>query len=106
MAKEDVLEFYGQDDFYETEIEDGLTALACDINEAGDYALISDENGAFLEDLAQPVVFACYTVEGSFLWSVTFKNSRQFMAVWQGDGDGGTGVAAVLEYRSKQKYYE
>jgi hypothetical protein len=57
-------DFFAALGFEEIEIEDGLTALCCETDEAGGYALVTDDGGAVPENLKQAVVFACYTPEG------------------------------------------
>jgi hypothetical protein len=82
MSKEIVLEYFTALGFEETDIEDGLTALFFELDEAGSYALVTDENGSFPETLPKPLVFACYSPAGAYQWSAMFKNSRKFQEFW------------------------
>ena len=82
MASQSVIDFYEDLDFEEAEIEDGLMAFFFELSPAGNYALVTDEDGSMPETLKTPIIFACYTDEGSFLWSTGFKNSYVFEKIW------------------------
>lgn len=78
----EIMEYYESLDFEETEIEDGLTALAFEFSQDGSYALLTNEDGAIPENLKQRIIFAYYTHDGAFQWSISFKNSYVFKDVW------------------------
>ncbi|MDF2499859.1 MAG: hypothetical protein K0Q77_573 [Anaerosporomusa subterranea] len=82
MQEESVLEFFQALGFEEIDIEDGLTALSVEFAPTGNYALITNEEGTLPEKLRQNLIFACYTPEGAYQWSVGFKNSYVFTEIW------------------------
>lgn len=82
MSTETVMEFYEALGFEETEIEDGLTAFSFEDTPDGSYALLTNDEGTMPESLKQTIIFAYYTEQGSFLWSVSFKNSYLLKDVW------------------------
>ncbi|MEG6584700.1 hypothetical protein [Dendrosporobacter sp. 1207_IL3150] len=82
MTNDNINEFYGQLGFEQIEVEDRLTALFIEVSPDGEYALVTDDNGVMPETLKQTVVFACYTSEGAFLWSTSFKNSYLLRDAW------------------------
>ncbi len=106
MSEESVFDFYGALGFEETDIEDGLTALACELDAAGGYALMTDDEGAIPATLKQRVIFACYSAEGAFLWSMGFKNSFVFREVWSRPQTPEEKLAAVQEHRASNSYYK
>lgn len=106
MSDENVLDFYHSLGFEEADIEDGQTALFCELDAPGNYALLTDTEGAVPATLQQPVVFACYTTDGAFLWSVGFKDSNAFKAVWNDVGTPAQKLEAVRKYREGIAYYK
>ena len=104
MARQDVLDFYQEDHFFEGDIEEGLTALLYEPEAGGDYVIVTDGNGEFPEDLDQEIIVALYREDGAFQWSVTVENSRQFREIWRREPLGG--VAAVEAFRRESPYYE
>jgi hypothetical protein len=100
-----VTDFYKPLGFEETEIEDSLMALACEFNTDGHYGLITDEDGAIPASVKQPIVFAYYTPEGSFLWSTSFKNSYLFQDIWSEEQTPEQNLAALQNYRKSKDYY-
>lgn len=101
MSRE-VMEYYNNLDFEETEIEDELPALSCEISAHGDYVLLTDEDGAMPATLKQPVLLAYYTAEGAFQWSVGFKNSYVFNDIWSGPKTPAQKIEALLKYRASK----
>lgn len=85
MSNDTLFDFYEQLGFEEAEVDDGLTALFQEIDADGGYVLITDEDGAIPDSLKQAVILACYSPEGSYEWSATFKNSQAFQAAWSSD---------------------
>jgi hypothetical protein len=77
-----VMDFFAALDFEEIPIEEGLTALSFEDGPDGEYSLITNEEGAMPESLETPVMLACYTKAGAFLWSTGFKNAMQFKEIW------------------------
>ncbi len=94
-------DFFAALGFEEIEIEDGLTALCCETDEAGGYALVTDDGGAVPENLKQAVVFACYTPEGAFMWSAGFKHADVFRDVWAKPATVAEKVDAVRKRREE-----
>jgi hypothetical protein len=105
MINESVMDFYQGLGFEETEIEDRLMALTCEFNVDGNYGLITDEDGAIPKSVKQPIVFAYYTPEGSFLWSTSFKNSYLFKDIWSGEQTPAQNIEALQKYREGKEYY-
>jgi hypothetical protein len=99
MSDESVLDFYEALGFEETEIEDGLTALLFEFASDDSYALLTNDDGKLPEILRQPIIYACYTPEGAFLWSASFKNSFLFKDIWSGAETPEGKQAAIQEYR-------
>lgn len=106
MSDESVLTFYEDLGFEETAIEDDLTALSLEVDPQGSYALITDEEGAVPETLKQAVVFACYTPEGAFQWSASFKNSYVFKDIWAGSQPTEQKLDAIQKRRENIAYYK
>jgi hypothetical protein len=104
MSKVSPKDFFQALNFEETEIEDKLMALSCEF-EDGSYGLITDEEGALPESVNQPIVFAYYTPEDSFLWSTSFKNSYIFKDIWSAEQTAEQNLAALLKYREDKAYY-
>ncbi len=99
MANQSIIDFYDDLDFEEAEIEDGLTAFFFEAAPDGNYALLTDEEGNMPETLKTPVIFAYYTAEGSFLWSVGFKNSSVFKEIWSMAAAPEQKLAAIQKYK-------
>jgi len=99
MASQSVIEFYEDLDFEEAEIENGLTAFFFELSPAGNYVLVTDEEGDMPETLKTPVIFACYTEEGSFLWSAGFKNSYLLKEIWSEPQTAEQKLNAIKKYK-------
>lgn len=99
MNGENVLVFYEELGFEETEIEDGLTALAVEVDGAGGYVLLTDDEGGLPASLRQPVVLAYYSPEGAYQWSSGFKNSFLFRETWSAAAEPAGRLAAVNRRR-------
>lgn len=99
----EVLEYYQNLNFTETEIEDGLTALAFDFAHDESYTLLTTEEGTLPTGLKQPVLLTYYSPEGAFQWSVSFKNAYVFKDIWSAAIDPEHKLAAVLEYRASRE---
>ena len=82
MNNTEVIGHYGPLGFEETEIVDGPPALIFESSPGGSYALLTDEEGAIPQSLRVPVIFAFYTPDDVFQWSVGFKNSYLFAEAW------------------------
>ena len=106
VSDENILEFYETLGFEETDIEDGLTALYLEIDPQGNYALITNEEGAVPETLKQAVVFACYTPEGAFQQSASFKNSYVFKEIWSSAQTVEQKLDAIQKRRENFDYYK
>jgi hypothetical protein len=98
MQEENVLEFLQALGFEEIDIEDGLTALSVEFGPEGNYALITSEEGTLPEKLKQLLVFAYYTPEGAYQWSVSFKNAYVFQDIWSTGESLGQKCEAVRQY--------
>jgi hypothetical protein len=98
LSSENVMDFYESLGFEETEIEDKLTALCFEEDAADNYALLTSEDGSIPLSLKQTVVFACYTAQGAYEWSTSFKNSYVFKDIWEGSQAASAKFAAVREY--------
>lgn len=99
MTTDNVMEFFVDLGFEETDIEDGLTALSFELDEEGNYALITDENGGVPQTLRQVLVFACYSSEGAYLWSASFKNSYLFQETWSENPEVDQKLLSIQKYR-------
>lgn len=106
MSNENVMEFYETLGFEETEVDDGFTALFFELAPEGIYALITDEDGAIPQSLKQSVILACYSPEGAFLWSTSFKNSYLFKDCWSEAPAPELKLDALLKYRESSGYYQ
>jgi len=49
--------------------------------------------------LKTPVIFACYTEEGSFLWSAGFKNSYLLKEIWSEPQTAEQKLNAIKKYK-------
>jgi hypothetical protein len=104
MNDENLIDFYGSLGFEEAEIEDGLDALLFELSPDGSYVLITTEDGTIPENLRKAVIFACYTPEGSFLWSASFKNSYLFKDIWSESSTPELKLNAVRKYRESNEH--
>ena len=77
-----IIEYFATLGFAEVDIEDGLTALCYEETPDSEYSLITDEEGSVPESLAVPLMLACYSPKGAFLWSTGFKNADHFKEIW------------------------
>jgi hypothetical protein len=77
-----ILDHFTPLEFEPIPIEEGLTALCFEDGPEGEYALITNEEGAMPELINNPLILAFYTANGTFLWSTGFKNLLQFKEVW------------------------
>ena len=99
QANSQVLDFFAVLGFEEIEIEDGLTALCYEESPEGEYALITDEEGSLPDSLKVPLMFACYSAEGAFLWSTGFKNAAHFKETWSNTHTYAEKLQAIQTYR-------
>lgn len=105
MNNDALLEAYEPFDFYETETEDGSTALIYEPSETDEYALITDADGTMPVDLEQEIIFAAYTADGAFAWSVGFENSHQFLELLNTHSKSDDLIELVKNYRANGDYY-
>lgn len=98
MPEENVMTFLQELGFEEIEIEDGLTALAVEFEPDGHYALLTNSEGLLPEKHQQSLVFACYTLEGAYQWSASFKNTTVFKEIWSGGESLDQKREAVQQY--------
>lgn len=103
--QQEVMEIYSALGFEEIEVEDNLTALFLETDESGNYVLITDEEGELPATLKQKVILAYYTAEGSFQWSVSFKNSYLFREEWLRHEALAERLAAMLAYREENERF-
>jgi len=106
VSDENALDFFETLGFEETDIEDGLTALFFETDPQGSYALLTNEEGAIPENLKQAVIFACYTPEGAFQWSASFKNAYVFKDIWSGAETPEQKLDAIAKRRESIDYYK
>lgn len=105
MDDNSLLEAYEPFDFYETEIEDGYSALIYEPLGKDDYVLITDTDGTMPVDLEQEIIFAAYTPDGVFAWSVGFENSPQFLDLLNKHPKSDNIMDIVKKYRDSGDYY-
>ncbi|SFL42610.1 hypothetical protein [Pelosinus propionicus] len=105
MSDNAVLDFYEPFGFYETETEDGCTALLYETLNNGDYALVTDGDGIIPEDLEQEIIFAYYTADGAFSWSVSFEDSHHFFELLGKHTESNHLIDIVKQYRDSGDYY-
>ncbi len=105
MNDNTLLEAYEPFDFYETEIEDGFTALIYEPIDNEDYVLITDVDGTMPMDLEQEIIFAAYTADGAFAWSVGFESSHHLLELLNSHPKSDNIVTIVKDYRDNGDYY-
>lgn len=105
MTGENIVEFYQALGFEATELEDGSAELFFVLDQEGKYATLTDDNGTMPQNLQQPVIFACYTPNDSFLWSTGFKSSFQFQELWSSGQTLTEKKDAVVKHRENTGYY-
>ena len=105
MTDETLLDAYEHFEFYETEIDDGCTALIYEPVPNEDYVLITDVDGTMPTDLEQEIIFAAYRADGAFAWSVGFENSHQFLELLTNCPQDTSLVDLVKNYRDNGDYY-
>lgn len=98
MSDNNPIEYFEVLGFEESEIEDGLTALAFEYHTDGSYALLTDEEGSLPQNLKQPLIFACYTPDGAYQWSTWFKNAYLFQELWAAAATPAEKYEAVRQY--------
>lgn len=99
----DILDFFEDLDFEEVEIEDNMTALFIEVDEDSEYGLLTDADGKVPSNLKQPVVFACYSPEGAFQWSSTFKSAMLFKEIWSAPATLPEKFSAARQFRKDAK---
>jgi len=105
MDEDTLLEAYEPFDFYETEIEDDCRGLIYEPIDSEEYALITDVDGTMPVDLEQEIIFAAYTANGAFAWSVGFENSLQFLELLNKHPKIDNLIDIVKAYRDSGNYY-
>ncbi len=105
MNADELLEAYEPFELYETEIEDGCTALIYEPIENEEYALVTNVDGTLPTDLDQEIIFAAYRADGAFAWSVGFENSHQFFELLNNHSKKDDLVDIVKNYRDSGEYY-
>jgi hypothetical protein len=105
MTNDALLEAYEPFEFFETEIEDNCTALIYEPTPSENYALITNVDGTMPEDLDQEIIFAAYTTDGAFAWSVGFENSHHFLELLNNDPTNDNLVDIVKKFRDSGDYY-
>lgn len=103
MSTENIEDFYESLGFEETEIEDNLTTFGWDNTADDNYALVTNDEGKMPESVKQNIIFAYYSAEGSFLWSVSFKNSYIFKDIWSGATTADSKLDAVQKHRASNE---
>ena len=96
-----ILDYFIELGFEEIPIEEGLSALSFEESPEGEYALITDEDGSVPESLEAPLMLACYTEKGAFLWSTGFKNAAQFKEIWSSGNTYAEKLAAAQRHREE-----
>jgi|GEM_PF-1005595 hypothetical protein len=105
MTDNALLEAYEPFDFFEAEIEDGCTALIYEPIANEEYSLITNVDGTMPEDLEQEIIFATYTADGVFAWSVGFENSHHFLELLNNHPQDTNLVETVKKFRDGGDYY-
>lgn len=105
MSNNTVLDRYEPYGFYETADEDGSSALLYETLNNGDYALVTDGDGILPEDLEQEIIFAYYSADGAFSWSVSFEDSHHFFELLGQNAEGNHLIDIVKKYRDSGDYY-
>ncbi|MDR3564396.1 MAG: hypothetical protein P4N59_23575 [Negativicutes bacterium] len=105
MSDDNLLAFYEDLGFEMIDIEDDLSALSFDLDQSGNYALVTNEEGSMPESLREIILFACYTPEGSFLWSTSFRNSYLFKEAWDTGATPEEKLVAIQKHRDDKLYY-
>jgi len=105
MTDNTILDFFEPFGFCETEIEDGCTALLFETIDNGDYALITDGDGTMPKDLEEEIIFAYYTADGAFSWSVSFEDSHHLLDLLDDHTPTTQLIDIVKKYRDSGDYY-
>ena len=105
MDDNTLLQAYEPFDFYETEIEEGSSALIYEPIDNEDYSLITNVDGAMPADLEEEIIFAYYTAKGVFAWSVGFESSHQLLELLNKHPKSDNLVDIVKKYRESGDYY-
>lgn len=93
-------------DFYETlgfeEIEfDGQPVLFLELDDEGNYAIVTDEDGVMPETVTRPVLFSVYNYTDAFQWSVTLEDSVFLADLYKRCPDLTDVLKNLQEYRSE-----
>ncbi len=105
MTDNALFEAYDPFDFFETEIEDGCTALMYELIPNEEYALITNVDGTMPEDLDQEIIFAAYTADGAFAWSVGFETSHHLLELLNNQPKNNNLMEIVKTFRDSGDYY-
>ncbi|HWR10110.1 hypothetical protein [Sporomusa sp.] len=105
MSSETIISFYESLGFEETEIEDSMVVLGIELTPAGNYALITNDEGTMPKDLNQGIIFAYYTPEDSYLWSASFKSSTAFKELWTEAPTNETRLDAIVKHREANETF-
>lgn len=105
MSNETIITFYAALGFEETEIDDGLLVPGIELTPAGNYALITDDEGTVPKSLNQGIIFAYYTAEDSYLWSASFKSSAAFKELWTGVQTNEARLDAIRQHREANETF-
>ncbi len=105
MSSETIISFYESLGFEETEIDDGLIVLGIELTPAGNYALITDDEGTMPRNLNQGIIFAYYTPEDSYLWSASFKSATAFKELWTGAPTNEARLDAIVKHREANETF-
>jgi len=105
MDENTLLEAYEPFEFYETEIEGSSSALIYEPIDNEDYALITDVDGIMPVDLEQEIIFAAYTADGAFAWSVGFESSLLLLELLTKHSKSDNLINIVKSYRDDGDYY-
>jgi len=100
LENQTTLDYFIAFGFEEIPIEEGLTALSFEESPEGEYALITDEDGSLPDSLEIPLMLACYTAQGAFLWSTGFKDAAQFKEIWS------SGITYAEKLQAAQRHRE
>jgi len=73
--------FYEGLNFEIVEIDDRET-LFFELSDEGDYATVTDEEGALPSSLESPIIFSVYDTNDAFQWSVTLEDSESLKEIF------------------------
>ena len=101
---EAITRFYEALGFEEIDFDDE-PVLFSELDDDGNYAIITDEDGMMITSLEQPALFSYYTGDDEFQWSVTLEDSYFLKDIMNRHDDMDDLLQVLQEHRLDNMIY-